>query len=72
MVCGSLSGILTSLALEDKNSDNFNISEATLFNLAISELALIEIPLVDRVFTWTNRRENPTLVRLDRCFINTS
>jgi hypothetical protein len=35
-------------APEDKSSDNFNISKATL---AISELALIEIPLVDRVFT---------------------
>jgi hypothetical protein len=59
-------------APEDKSSDNFNISEATMLNSTISELSLIEIPLVDRAFTWTNRHANPTLVRLDRCFIHTS
>ncbi|CAN6228896.1 unnamed protein product [Urochloa humidicola] len=55
---------------EDKNSDNFNVSEAHLFNSTINELGLIEIPLVDRSFTWSNKRDHPTLVRLDRCFVN--
>lgn len=33
-------------------------------------MGLIEIPLVDRSFTWSNKRETPTLVRLDRCLVN--
>ncbi|CAN6205967.1 unnamed protein product [Urochloa humidicola] len=56
---------------EDKSSTHFNHAEADMFNSLINELALIEMPLVDRQYTWSNRRENPTLVRLDRCFINT-
>lgn len=54
----------------DKNSDNFNFREAQLFNDSINRLELIEIPLVDRAYTWSNKRDNPTLVRLDRCFVN--
>ncbi|KAF8658077.1 hypothetical protein HU200_059542 [Digitaria exilis] len=54
----------------DKNKGPFNHSEAHLFNDTINTLALLEIPLVDRAFTWSNKRDNPTLVRLDRCFIN--
>jgi hypothetical protein len=32
----------------------------------------MEPPLVDRLFTWSNNRTNPTLERLDRAFINLS
>jgi len=56
---------------EDKNSDAFNFTEAELFNSLINELALLELPLVDRAYTWSNHWDNPTLVRLDRCFVNT-
>jgi hypothetical protein len=41
-----------------------------MFNDLINLLELLEIPLVDRAYTWSNKRENPTLVRLDRCFVN--
>lgn len=54
----------------DKNNDLFNFREAQLFSDTINDLALIEIPLVDRAYTWSNRRDIPTLVRLDRCFAN--
>jgi len=56
---------------DDKNTDSFNISDANHFNELINTLGLIEIPLVDRAYTWSNRRDDPTLVRLDRCFVNT-
>jgi endonuclease/exonuclease/phosphatase family metal-dependent hydrolase len=56
---------------DDKNNDCFNASEANRFNDLINSLGLIEIPLVDRAYTWSNRRDVPTLVRLDRCFVNT-
>jgi len=55
---------------EDKNTAGFNSSEANNFNDLINAHGLIEIPLTDRAYTWTSRREDPTLVRLDRCFIN--
>lgn len=54
----------------DKNNDHFNLSEARQFNDLINILALLEIPLVDRAYTWSNKRETPTLVRLDRCLVN--
>ena len=54
----------------NKNTNSFNSLDADHFNDLIISLALIEIPLVDRAFTWSNRRENPTLARLDRCFVN--
>lgn len=56
--------------LEDKNNCNFNSAEANHFNDLINSLGLIEIPLIDRAYTWSNRRAEPTLVRLDRCFVN--
>ena len=55
---------------EDKNNANYCAPDADRFNELINSLGLIEIPLVDRAFTWSNRRDCPTLVRLDRCFIN--
>jgi endonuclease/exonuclease/phosphatase family metal-dependent hydrolase len=33
-------------------------------------MCLIEVPLLDRSFTWSNKRSNPTLERLDHVFIN--
>jgi hypothetical protein len=33
-------------------------------------LCLIELPLIGRQYTWSNKRDIPTLERLDRAFIN--
>ncbi|KAF8666535.1 hypothetical protein HU200_053656 [Digitaria exilis] len=44
---------------EDRNNANFDASAADLFNTAI-----------DRLYTWSNRWDDPTLIRLDRAFIN--
>jgi exonuclease III len=38
----------------DKSNGNFNGSEATQFNEFINNLGLIEIPLLDWQFTWSN------------------
>jgi hypothetical protein len=35
----------------EKNKNNFHSSEAHMFNTAISDLQLIELPLLDRTFT---------------------
>jgi len=48
------------------------VSVTQAFNDAISDLGLIDIPLLDRLFTWSNHRATPTLARLDRVFYNNS
>ena len=55
---------------DDKNNEAFHATEAAWFNSTIPDLALLEIPLLGRQFTWSNRRDNPTLVRLDRVVVN--
>ena len=53
-----------------RNNNNFRRSEADAFNDTIDQLALLELPLLDREFTWSNKRQAPTLIRLDRVLIN--
>lgn len=54
----------------EKNNSNFHTLEAESFNDCINDLCLLELPLLDRRYTWSNRRTVPTLERLDRVFIN--
>jgi hypothetical protein len=54
----------------EKNNSNFWMAEAEAFNDCINDLCLLEAPLLDRSFTWSNKRSTPTLERLDRVFIN--
>jgi exonuclease III len=54
----------------DKSNGNFNAAEATSFNYFINNLGLLEIPLLDRQFTWSNQQNPPILARLDRFLIN--
>jgi hypothetical protein len=56
----------------EKNNSNFHPDEAAAFNDFIDEASLLELPLLDREFTWSNKRASPTLERLDRAFINLS
>ena len=55
----------------DKNNPLFNSSLAESFNTCINSLALLELPLLDRLYTWSNKRATPTLARLDRAFLDT-
>ena len=56
----------------DKNSDSFRQNEADAFNDMIHALALIDLPLLKKAYTWSNNRDQPTLQRIDRVFINQS
>jgi hypothetical protein len=40
------------------------------FRQALTTCQLKELKLLNRKFTWSNERESPTLVRLDRAFCN--
>lgn len=67
MLCGDFNMIRYA---HEKNKHNFRLSEAEAFNDCIDAMCLIELPLLDRSFTWSNKRTHPTLERLDRVFIN--
>lgn len=53
---------------EDKNNPNINRAMMGRFRRCIGYTALKEIPLVGHKYTWSNERDNPTLVKLDRVF----
>jgi hypothetical protein len=57
---------------EDKNNSNINRPLMGDFKNWINSLELKEIPLCGRRFTWSNQREDPTLVKLDHVFCTNS
>ena len=42
------------------------------FSDFVGNCGLIDLPMTNRKFTWTDGRTSPTLVRLDRFFINSA
>lgn len=54
----------------DKSNLNLNRRLMGKFRRELDDCELIEIALQNRKFTWSNERQNPTLVRLDRAFCN--
>jgi hypothetical protein len=54
----------------DKDTAVSNSSLIAAFNDKINEVALLELPLTGCRFTWTSKRDDPTLARLDRVFHN--
>jgi len=54
----------------DKNNRNLNLRLMRQFRAALDLCELKEIHLQNRKFTWSNERRRPTLIRLDRFFIN--
>jgi hypothetical protein len=51
---------------EVKNNSNYNRVMMRRFRRLIDDLALKEVPLVGRKYTWSNQQDSPTLVQLDR------
>jgi hypothetical protein len=54
----------------DKSNQRINSQESASFNDFINTLGLLEIPLLDRQFTWSNQQDPPILARLDRVLVN--
>jgi endonuclease/exonuclease/phosphatase family metal-dependent hydrolase len=67
MLCGDFNMIRYA---HEKNNANFHQTEAENFNDYINDMCLIELPLLDRRYTCSNKCSTPTLKRLDRVFIN--
>ena len=53
---------------EDRNRPGGDVNQMLLFNEAISNLGLIELPLKGRQFSWSNMQDNPLLEKLDWFF----
>jgi endonuclease/exonuclease/phosphatase family metal-dependent hydrolase len=58
---------------EVRDKSNFNLNKQLMgkFRTALNDCELFEFALQNRKFTWSNEREEPTLIRLDRMFCNT-
>ena len=50
---------------DNRNKPSGDISEMFMFNEAISALGLVELPLLGRQITWSNKQFDPLLERLD-------
>nr|CAD1824961.1 unnamed protein product [Ananas comosus var. bracteatus] len=58
------------LSLNDKNGLPSNTADILAFREAVSDAGLIDLPIMNKSFTWSNGRRNPTLERLDRVLIS--
>jgi hypothetical protein len=57
---------------KDRNKPGGDVNDMLLFNEAISNLGLVELPLKERQFTWSNMQKDPLLERLDWFFTSAS
>jgi hypothetical protein len=57
---------------EATNKNNMNLNRRFMgsFRHVLNTCELFEFKLQNRSYTWSNEREDPTLVRLDRVFCN--
>jgi exonuclease III len=68
LLCGDFNMIYKD---EDKNNDNLHRHMMGRFRRFINDCVLKEVYLHGRRYTWSNERETPTLVRLDKVFCST-
>lgn len=68
MVAGDFN---VTLDLQDRSNTNHHVNQMRAFRGLIEHLELIDLPLLGRRYTWSNERENPTFVRLDRFLVST-
>jgi hypothetical protein len=65
--CGDFNIIRTN---EEKNKPGILSRWSALFNSIIEMHGLIDLDLSDRLYTWSNNRNNPTFEKLDRFLVN--
>lgn len=59
------------LSVDDKNGPTTNIFYILKFREVVHELGLVDLPILNKSFTWTNGRCALTMERLDRAFVST-
>lgn len=55
---------------EDNSNGSTNSTLSAAFNTSIDKLGLIDLPLLDRLLTWSNHYSTPTLAHLDHVLYN--
>lgn len=55
---------------EDKSNNNCNLRMMGRFRALIEDLELIDFPLLERRFTWSNERPNVTLTKIDKVLVS--
>ncbi len=58
------------LSTSDKNGPPSRTADILRFREVVNDLEVMDLPIYNKRFTWTNGRPAPTLVRLDRAFIS--
>lgn len=57
---------------EERMGGDYNTQDREGFNRTVQELKLIDIQTIDRRFTWSNLRENPSLTKQDIIMIQSN
>jgi exonuclease III len=57
---------------DNRNRPSGNTNDMMLFNDIISHLDLVEVPLKNRAYTWSNMQQNSLLEKLDLVFTSSS
>lgn len=57
--------------LVDRSGDLRSFTLMNLFNDLIRDMQVIDIPLKNRMFTWSSKRPEPVFSKLDRIFVST-
>jgi len=65
LICGDFNMIYRA---QDKNNDRLDRRNMARFRRFIDSVQVEEINMVCRSFSWSNRRDRPTLELLDRAF----
>lgn len=55
--------------LVDRSSNSSSFALMELFNRFISDMGIMEVPLRNRTYTWSNKRPIPVFSKLDRIFL---
>lgn len=57
------------LGTRDNNNDNINRRNIGRFRRFVDEMEIKDVHLHGRSYTWSNERDHPTLVKLDRVLV---
>ncbi len=58
------------LSHRDKNGPPSRVNDVLLFRNTVDALGILDLPISNKRYTWSNGRPNPTLERLDRALIS--
>jgi endonuclease/exonuclease/phosphatase family metal-dependent hydrolase len=56
--------------VNEKSNSNINWTAMDEFNAWINDKKLMDVDIANSKYTWSNKRREPTLVKLDRVLIN--